>query len=137
MTDPFAILAEYFADAGAADRRREPRYPADGRCEITPLSGGQDVLAGRVADVSRSGLRIQLPRQFQKGSRLRVQFGSMLVFVVVRWCCWVEGDTWEVGAEIDHTLSRALVERLRGERREETESSQTEAGTPGRSPMLS
>lgn len=137
MTDPFAILAEYFDDAGAADRRREPRYPADGRCEITPLAGAQELVEGRVADVSRSGLRIQVPRQFPRGCRLRVQFGSMLVFVVVRWCCWAEGDVWEIGTEIDHTLSRALVERLRGERRTQTAGSPGDAETPGQSRLLS
>lgn len=59
--DSKEVPSEPRADARPGDRRREARYPAQEPAEIELLFGPREPIYGTVLDVSRSGLRIELP----------------------------------------------------------------------------
>lgn len=95
------------------DQRKEPRYPSAGEAEITPLGEGpSEPIPGTVIDVSKSGLRVRSLRSFRVGSRLRVRFGEMLAFAVVRWCQPCDGG-YDFGMRIEHMVPHSLVTRVR------------------------
>ena len=100
--------------AEASDRRREPRYPTDGRTEITVLQTGQTRnLEGRTVNVSKSGLRVRLPEPLEVGLKLRVKFGRVLAFGSVRWCRQLDNGYFDVGIRIGHTMAHSLVASVR------------------------
>jgi PilZ domain len=70
------------------DRRRETRYATNDPVEIRVLdAGGGPQFSGRVLDVSRSGLRIEIPTQVSKGARLEVILpDGATIFGEARYC---------------------------------------------------
>ena len=95
------------------NQRKEPRYPSAGEAEITPLDAGPaEPIQGEVIDVSKSGLRVRSPKSFNDGARLRVRFGEMLAFAVVRWC-HSRGGGYDAGMRIEHMVPYSLVTRVR------------------------
>jgi len=87
-----------------SERRREPRYPTNDSAEITVLGEPPVWFAGRVLDVSRSGLRIALLSPLGSGTRVRITFRRpAVIFGEVRHCKWA-GDAYHVGVKIEDVL---------------------------------
>jgi PilZ domain len=74
------------ADNRDADRRREARYPAQEPAEFEVMFTGAEPLFGTVLDVSRSGLRIALPRPITRGEQVKIKLNQNVIFGEVRYC---------------------------------------------------
>jgi len=86
------------------ERRREPRYPTNDAVEITVLAEPPLWFAGRVLDVSRSGLRVALLSPLDPGTQVRITFRRpAVIFAEVRHCKWA-GDAFHVGLRIEDVL---------------------------------
>lgn len=80
------VVNEVPAGAGEMDRRREARYPAKEPAELEILFGGADPIFGLILDVSRSGLRIAIPKRISRGEQVKVKFHRNVIFGEVRYC---------------------------------------------------
>lgn len=78
-------------DADSAERRTEARYPAQDPAELEILPGPNEPLYGTVLDVSRSGLRVALPKRVGRGEQVRVKLHQNVIFGEVRYCRSVSG----------------------------------------------
>lgn len=93
--------------ATAANRRSEPRFPANAPVEVSityPVAQGH--LAGTVIDISKSGLRLRMDTSLPKSSRVQVKLGEVMVFGEVRHCREVEDGVFEAGIRIEDMLTR-------------------------------
>jgi hypothetical protein len=70
------------------ERRREMRYPTNDPVDIQLLdAGGGPLMEGKVLDVSRSGLRLELRAPFSKGLRLKIALRDRtIIFGETRYC---------------------------------------------------
>ncbi len=75
----------------ASERRTEQRYPAQEPAELECLLGALGPIYGTILDVSRSGLRIALPRRVDRGEHVKVRFQQSVIFGEVRYCRAVSG----------------------------------------------
>jgi hypothetical protein len=91
------------ADQHTFDRRREARYPAQEPAELELLYGPRDPIYGTVLDVSRSGLRIELPRRIHRGEEVKVKLQQNVIFGEVRYCRAVAG-VFQAGIRIDELV---------------------------------
>lgn len=91
------------AAAAPSDRRREARYPSQEPVEIELLFGPRDAIYGTILDVSRSGLRIELPRRIQRGEEVKVKLQQNVIFGEVRYCRAVSG-VFHAGIRIDELV---------------------------------
>jgi PilZ domain len=83
------------------DRRAEPRTPVDVEVRVmTPLSAP---IAGRVLDISPSGLRIRFHRPLPEGTRLSLVLGDEWISAIVRYCASVENQ-FDVGVLIEYAV---------------------------------
>lgn len=73
------------------DRRSEARYPAHEPAELETLLRGQEPAYGTILDVSRSGLRIAIPRRVERGEQVQVKLHRSVIFGEVRYCRAVPG----------------------------------------------
>ncbi len=73
------------------DRRSEARYPAQEPAELETRLGGQEPVYGTILDVSRSGLRIAIPRRLERGEQVQVKLQRSVIFGEVRYCRAVSG----------------------------------------------
>ena len=78
-------------DSKASERRTEPRYPAHEPAELECLFGALGPIYGTILDVSRSGLRIALPRRVNRGEHVKVKLQQNVIFGEVRYCRAVSG----------------------------------------------
>ena len=69
-----------------AARRGEARYPAQEPAELEILFGDGTPIYGTILDVSRSGLRIALPRRISRGEQVKVKLNRNVIFGEVRYC---------------------------------------------------
>ncbi len=74
-----------------AERRSETRYPTQYPAELELLPGPAEPIYGTVLDVSRSGLRVSLPRRVDRGAQVKVKLRDNLIFGDVRYCRAVSG----------------------------------------------
>jgi hypothetical protein len=74
-----------------ADRRSEARYPAHEPAELETRLGGHEPVYGTILDVSRSGLRIAIPRRLERGEQVQVKLKRSVIFGEVRYCRAVPG----------------------------------------------
>ena len=81
------------------ERRSEARYPAQEPAELETVLGGQEPVFGTVLDVSRSGLRIAIPRRLERGEQVQVKLQRSVVFGEVRYCRIVAGG-FQAGVRI-------------------------------------
>jgi hypothetical protein len=70
------------------DRRRETRYATNDPVEIQLLeAGGGPRVGGKVLDVSRSGLRLELPTPIGKALRIQIVLADRtIIFGETRYC---------------------------------------------------
>src|SRR6202165_2370775 len=86
------------------ERRREPRYPTNDLVELTVLAEPPVWFAGRVLDVSRSGLRVALLSPLGPGTQVKITFRRpAVIFGEVRHCKWAS-DAYHVGVKIEDVL---------------------------------
>jgi hypothetical protein len=81
------------------ERRSETRYPTQYPAELELLPGPAEPIYGTVLDVSRSGLRVSLPRRVDRGARVKVKLRDNVIFGDVRYCRAVSG-AFHVGIRI-------------------------------------
>jgi hypothetical protein len=73
--------------AEAPERRREFRYPCDDPAEVRLVPGDGSRQSARVLEISRSGMRLEVPLSVAKGSQIEVFLPKQLViFGQVRYC---------------------------------------------------
>jgi hypothetical protein len=82
------------------ERRSEPRYPTFEPAEIEIIAAAGEPIYGTIIDVSRSGLRLALPRGLNKGEQLKVKLQRNVIFGEVRYCRKVHGG-FHAGLRID------------------------------------
>jgi hypothetical protein len=83
------------------DRRAEPRAPVDVEVRVmTPLG---PAIAGRVLDISPSGLRIRFHRPLHQGTRVSLVLGDEWISAIVRYCVSVE-NKFDVGVLIEYAI---------------------------------
>lgn len=68
------------------DRRSEARYPAKEPAELEILFGGTEPAFGIILDISRSGLRIAIPKRIARGEQVKIKFHRNVIFGEVRYC---------------------------------------------------
>ena len=82
------------------NRRREARYPTHDSVQYQILPGQVPWLPATVLDVSRSGLRLELPLLTHKDCSIESLWpGKMSIFGEIRYCCKV-GRAYEAGVLI-------------------------------------
>lgn len=79
------------ASEEAADRRTEIRYPAQDPAELELLPGPSEPMFGTILDVSRSGLRVVIPRRIDVGAQVQVKLHNNVIFGEVRYCRAISG----------------------------------------------
>ena len=84
------------------EKRREARYPTEDVAEISILQGGGERVSGRVLDVSRSGLRIEVAAPITKGVHLEILLPRRaIIFGETRYCRRRSSELYHVGLEIE------------------------------------
>jgi len=89
-----------------ADRRTEARYPAQDPAELEILSTPGVPLYGTILDVSRSGLKIGLPKRIDRGEQVKVKLQGNVIFGEVRYCRAVSG-AFNIGIRIQNLVRQA------------------------------
>jgi len=84
-------LADRLSDAlrqgRSLNRRSEARYPTHDSVEYRILSGQVPRLPATVLDVSRSGLRLELPLLIHRDCRIEILWpGKIAIFGEIRYC---------------------------------------------------
>jgi hypothetical protein len=84
------------------DRRRETRYPTNDAVEILLLeAGGGPPIKGKALDVSRGGLRLELPTPVGKGLHLKIVLPDRtIIFGETRYCRHVS-PLYHIGIAIE------------------------------------
>lgn len=73
--------------ARLAERRRETRYPTQDAAEVEVRHGEMLRIPAMVVDVSRSGLRLELPLAVGRGEQVKINLPRQAVIVgEVRYC---------------------------------------------------
>jgi hypothetical protein len=88
------------------DRRTEARYPAQDPAELEILSSPGEPLYGTILDVSRSGLRVGLPKRIDRGEQVKVKLQGNVIFGEVRYCRAVAG-AFHIGIRIQNLVRPA------------------------------
>ena len=81
-----AVTVPWKPALSAAERRRERRYPTHDPAQIEILESGLQRATGTVTDVSRSGLRLELPIRIHKSTPIKVRLPHLVVFGEVVHC---------------------------------------------------
>jgi len=69
------------------DKRKEPRYPTNDAVEVCILDPNYQRVAGTIHDISRNGLRIEVPLPITTGARLEIILRDRaIIFGVARYC---------------------------------------------------
>jgi hypothetical protein len=90
------------------ERRTEARYPAQEAAELEIMFDCRPIY-GTILDVSRSGLRIELPQRINRGEQVKVKLNRNVIFGEVRYCRAVS-DAFHAGIRI-HDLVRPASSR--------------------------
>jgi hypothetical protein len=86
------------------EMRKEPRYVTDENVSLQTLRPfSTDRYQGRLADVSRSGMKLQSPVRVECGTLIKIGLKNMLAFGEVRYCVQV-GDAFHCGVQISQTV---------------------------------
>jgi hypothetical protein len=93
-----AVTQPVLSEEGA-ERRTEARYPAQDPAELQLLPGPSEPIYGTILDVSRSGLRIALPKRVDRGEQVKVKLHGSVIFGEVRYCRAASG-AFHVGIRI-------------------------------------
>jgi hypothetical protein len=106
--NPVAALAQSLqASEEEAERRTEARYPTRGDpAELELLQTPAEPIYGTILDVSRSGLRIVLPKRMNRGEQVKVKLQGNVIFGEVRYCR-AASETFQVGIRIQDLVRAA------------------------------
>jgi hypothetical protein len=84
------------------ERRREPRYPVNDPVEICLLEAPNSPwFAGTMLDVSRSGLRVEVPTPIGKSMRVEIVLPNRAIIFAETRYCRPASDFFHVGAAIE------------------------------------
>jgi hypothetical protein len=89
-TEPLKVCRRDFSQ-----RRREPRFPSDPVPATIQTTSGTHL--GRVLDISRSGMRLELPVALPPLAEITVRFGTTLAAGEVRYCHQEEPAIFRIG----------------------------------------
>jgi len=93
------------------EQRRETRYTTNDPARVATLPPTTDPMSGTVVDVSKSGMRLEVPTALAKGCRVEVVIpGKITVYGEVRYCR-KSGAVFQAGVLIEGTLSEDTVSR--------------------------
>ena len=93
-------------------QRKHPRFPLDTPAEITILGGDEGAVSARTADVSESGLRLNVPVTVAIGETLRVEISDEVFVGVVRNIEELSDSEAIVGLELIHGIERDKLQNL-------------------------
>ena len=93
-------------------QRKHPRFPLDTPVGITILGGDEGTIAARTADVSESGLRLNVPVPVAIGETLRVEISDEVFVGVVRNSESFSDAESIVGLELIHGIGRDKLQEL-------------------------
>jgi hypothetical protein len=62
------------------DRRDKPRFPADLSVNVTDLADGSETFAGRVIDISETGVCADLPKHLLAGSLVKLELDDAALY---------------------------------------------------------
>jgi PilZ domain-containing protein len=91
-------------------QRGETRFPTNDSAEIIVLKAPFHQVPGRVRDVSRSGIRLELSIRLARGTRLEITLSTAIILGEVRYCRNIDSG-FSVGILIRDLYLRAEVER--------------------------
>src|ERR1700730_10105033 len=73
--------------ASFTERRREPRFAATGKAQISFAgANGPETMMTRVMDISKSGLRLNALTEIKPGTLIEIEFETLNAVGVVRHC---------------------------------------------------
>jgi hypothetical protein len=88
------------AEKSSADRRREPRFGAEGEVTVVVNEGlHQQELIATLMDFSLHGLRVRIPVEVQQGVPVRVFFSWGEVATNVKWVTSVPNG-FDIGLQL-------------------------------------
>lgn len=92
--------------SAATERRREIRYLTNDAVEVRQLDGGGGLpMAGTIVDISRSGMRVEIPSPIAKGMWVEVILGDRtIIFAEARHCRRLSKQ-YQVGMAIEAVCS--------------------------------
>jgi hypothetical protein len=100
------------------DYRLDERWPADSEVRVTALLGRDDSGAGRVEDISKTGVCVLLQLRLSPGDSVQLEMADSVLFGTVAHSSPV-GESFRVGIEVVQVLlggtdmSRLLEDALR------------------------
>ena len=90
---------------GAEEKRREPRYQTEDAVSLqalSPFSANRHL--GKLADVSRSGMKIQTPVRVESGTLIKISLKNVIAFGESRYCVKM-GDGFHFGVQLSQVVS--------------------------------
>jgi hypothetical protein len=82
------------------EQRQDRRYATDDNAQVTVLPDGEQRLAARILNVSRSGVQVQLDTALEKGTQVEVVItGRASIVGEIRYCLKV-GERFRAGVVI-------------------------------------
>ncbi len=86
------------------EMRKEPRYKTEEAVLLQSLNPfSADRYSGRLADVSRSGMKLQIPLRMARGTLIKISLKNMIAFGEVRYCVEM-GDEFHFGVQVFQTV---------------------------------
>lgn len=85
------------------DYRLDERWPADSEVRVTALLGRDDSGAGRVADISKSGVCVLLQLRLSPGDSVQLEMADSVLFGTVVHSS-PEGESFRIGIELAEVL---------------------------------
>jgi signal transduction histidine kinase len=93
--------------------RREPRFTVNQPVTVTIIGSSDHPLTGRIADLSRSGMRLVLEKPLAFGSRVKVEWGGHLILGSVCYC-QEHGSSHAIGLQLfsswEHLTEEVLAQ---------------------------
>lgn len=101
----FPFNFQRFSLSSSIDRRKERRFATNGAAKVRLLLDpvSNDVVDVRILDVSRSGMRLCVPKRLMQGAPLMIRSGKNVAFGRVRHCTVERGEII-VGVQIDDVI---------------------------------
>jgi serine/threonine protein kinase len=99
-----------FDEARGVERRQAARFPISLETSCRPIRGNiKDRWSAEMVDVSSTGCRLLVPRRFEVGAMLQVEFSNdeeepFTLVATVRWVK-MQHDRWETGLRFHRALS--------------------------------
>ncbi|HVO99420.1 MAG TPA: PilZ domain-containing protein [Bryobacteraceae bacterium] len=85
------------------ERRLDERYQTDLDVTVTNVDAPDRITTGRIFDISKSGVRADLPMRFAPGTSIKAQVGTNTLFGHVVYCDDYE-NFFRTGIEVAHVL---------------------------------